>query len=140
MAAKTHELSEHLPRKNPIRDAVLAVIWVLFFALSVHEYVGDSIRFSTFLLALVAGILLGVGFTHWLRRTDSGLRANDRYRKASTGQKTVFAVVIAVPAAAIVIYAETLFNISTLLVSIVFFGGLFGKQLVDFVLVYSSSK
>lgn len=138
MATRTPELSNHLPRKNPVRDAIFAVVWVLFFALTVYEYVGDSVRFSAFLLSLLAGILLGVGFTHWLRRTESGLRANDRYRNAQTGEKIVFSVVTAIPMVAVVMYAAILVEISTVLVTIGFFGGLFGKQLVDFVLVYSS--
>lgn len=138
MVSRTHELSDHLPRKNPVRDAVFAVIWVLFFALTVNEYVGDSIRFSGFLLSLLTGILLGVGFAYWLRRTESGFRAGDRYQNAQTGRKIVFAVVTAVPTVAIVIYAAILVEISTVLIIVGFFGGLFGKQLVDFVLVYSS--
>ncbi|HET7324100.1 MAG TPA: hypothetical protein VFJ06_07200 [Halococcus sp.] len=139
MATRTHELSDHLPRKNPVRDAILAVVWVFFFALGVHEVVGDSIRFSAFLLTLFAGILLGVGFTHWLRRTESGFRANDLYRNAQTGRKIVFAVVIIIPMVA-VMYAATLLGISLNLVIVGFLGGLFGKRLVDFVLVYSLSE
>jgi pheromone shutdown protein TraB len=139
MATQSHELSDHLPQENPVRDAALAVLWVCWVAVMVHEYVGNSFSFAAFMAWFLPGILLGVGVTYWLRRTSIGRRAGRLYRRAPTGRKTIFTATTALLTVVVGIYAATLLEISMVLILVGWMGGLFGKQLSDFVVIYSSA-
>ncbi|WP_435079740.1 hypothetical protein [Halococcus sp. AFM35] len=74
MATQTGDFPEHLSERGPLWAVGFVVLWAFWAVLFVHEYVGDSVRFSSFVIALLIGMPVGIGLAYWLRRTESGLQ------------------------------------------------------------------
>ena len=136
MATQTSDLPDHLLEQGALWAVGVVVLWIFWAIFFIYEYVGDSIRLSAFLVALVVGTFIGVGFGYWHRETEMGLRANRLYRTAPTGQKFAVSVVAAASIVA-VIYLATIVGASVLLVEAGSFGAALATHLYDVGLVHS---
>jgi hypothetical protein len=139
MATRTDGLPDRLFEQGPILVVGFIVLWAFWAVFFVYEYVGDDIRLSAFLLALVVGMLVGVGFGHWHRRTETGRRADRRYRNAPLGRKAAFVLVTAIAIVG-VIYLTVTLGISSLLLEAGLFGATLTNHLVDISVVYSHAR
>ena len=140
MTAETHALPKHLSERGPLWAVGFVVLWVSWAVLFVHEYVGDSVRFSSFVIALIVGMSIGIGLAYWLRRTESGLRVDRSYRNAPLDQQIILAVVTVVPVVAAGFYFTESTGISSLLLEVGVFGGTLTNHLFDVGLVYSHTE
>lgn len=139
MATRTDDLPDHLFEQGPILVVGFILLWAFWAVFFVFEYVGDDIRLSAFLLALVGGMLVGVGYGHWHRRTETGRRADRWYRNASLNRKAAFVLVAAIAMIG-VIYLTVTLGISSLLLEAALFGAALTNHLVDIGVVHSHAR
>lgn len=136
MATQTNDLPDHLFEQGALWAVGFVALWIFWAIFFIYEYVGGSIRLSAFLVALVVGVSIGVGFGYWHRQTETGLRANRLYRDAQTDQKVAL-VLLAAISVVIVIYLATIAGVSVLLVEAGSFGTALATHLYDVGLVHS---
>lgn len=139
MATRTDDLPDHLFEQGPILVVGFILLWAFWAVFFVFEYVGDDIRLSAFLLALVGGMLVGVGYGHWHRRTETGRRADRWFRNASLNRKAAFVLVAAIAMIG-VIYLTVILGISSLLLEAALFGAALTNHLVDIGVVHSHAR
>jgi hypothetical protein len=135
MATQTSDLPDHLLEQGALWAVGYVALWIFWAIFFIYEYVGDSIRLSAFLVALVVGTCIGVGFGYWHRRTETGLRANRLYRDAPISQKVALGVVAAMVVVAM-IYLATVVGVSVLLVEAGSFAAALATHLFDVGLVH----
>ena len=139
MTTQTSDPPDQLFEQGALWAVGFVVLWIFWAIFFIYEYVGDSIRLSAFLVALTVGTFIGVGFGYWHRQTETGLRANQLYRDAKSGQKAVF-VFFAAMSIVVVIYLATIAEISVLLVEAGSFGAALASHLFDVGLVHSHTR
>jgi xanthine/uracil permease len=136
MATQTSDLPGHLFEQGALWAVGFVALWIFWAIFFIYEYVSDSIRLSAFLVALVVGTFIGIGFGYWHRQTETGLRANRLYRDAPTGQKVAVVLLAAISIVA-VIYLATTVGVSVLLVEAGSFAAALAIHLFDVGLVHS---
>lgn len=136
MATRTDEAPEFPFGNSPLWHVFFVVLWAVWAALMVHEYVGDSFGLPAFLIALLAGVLFGVMLFAWFARTERGAKAQRLYDDAPVGQQLVIAVVLLVPLAAVG-YVLATADVSLVLLQVAFFNALLSYQQSKFASAYA---
>lgn len=104
MSGHEHGVFDYWPRQRVVGDLGVVVLWIVFVVSTIYTYPNVP-----FILPTVVGALCGIGYTYWLRRTDSGQFLDDAYRHARVGYKIGLAIAIVV-----VFYLTTVFFYSVL--------------------------
>ncbi|EMA47573.1 hypothetical protein [Halococcus saccharolyticus] len=136
MATRTDEAPEFPFGTSPFRHSFIVVLWAVWAALNVNEYVGDAFEFPAFLLALLTGVLLGVALFAWVTRTKHGEKARRLYDDAPLGQQLLVSVVLSVLLIALVFGLDTT-DVSPLLLQVAFISVIFGYHQSKFASAYA---
>lgn len=136
MAIRVDEAPEFPFDVSPLWHSFFVVLWAVWAALTVHEYVGDAIGLPAFLLALLCGVLFGIAVFGWITRTEYGGRARRLYRDAPLGQQLVIAAVLSVPPLTLM-YGLSTMGVSAVLAQVALVSAIVGYQQSKFASAYA---
>lgn len=136
MATRTDETPEFPFGSSPLRHSFVVVLWAIWAALTVHEYVGDAFGLPAFLFALLTGVLFGVALFAWVTRTERGEKTRRLYDDALLGQQLVVGVVLSIPLIALMFGLATT-DVSPVLLQVALISAIFGYHQSKFASAYA---
>ena len=136
MATRADETPGFPCGNSPLWHVFLVVLWTVWAALTVHEYVPDAFGLPVFLLVLVAGALFGVALFGWVARTGRSRKARRLYRDAPLDQQLVIAVVLSVPLLTLM-YGLSTMGVSAVLAQVALVSAIVGYHQAKFVSAYA---
>ncbi|WP_154018998.1 hypothetical protein [Halococcus agarilyticus] len=136
MATRIDEVPKFPLGNSPLWHVFFVVLWGIWAALTVNEYVGDAFGLPAFLLALLCGVLFGVALFGWLARTKRGRKARQLYADAPLGQQLVIGVVLLVPLLALM-YGLSTVGVSAVLAQVALVGAIVGYHQSKFASAYA---